>query len=575
MEDWLSESQLAFKGEEITDHLGIPPCNEWNRYSTNHNLQFRKIYNGFLGQRKAQVGSYAWPPTPKNIERFALARTRRLSMSSLASASPISVPSASPLLSASQSSQSPSGQSSPTNASQDSAVEISDAVSKIFRKDKGFKGRFDKWKSQSLTTSFNRQDTDLVITQRLCVFFHVEITGYLWSQASRVAAYELQDENLAIQHQYLVSDYAAIFSGHQYPRYIGDVSTCQQLVQDAERQSLEQRRGHLRRILASLKAENIAGNALLERLQPYLPGFDESVLADVHNSSLFPMQSRTSGFQNALLIPPDTVQLQRRSTATRPGLRRSDLAISPPGLHQQAAPNFEYYQHAATCGGGGGSLSWDDQRVLVADAPSSRSYSPSHSSRSVSPDIPPPPSLTIPSSSPASTSPSSRSTSPDPTHLEVYSTSLNHTSTFSGTFSITLTLDPLSSGHAKADVIEGSEDSPDSDVAGDDPHARTAYPLGLTDIPAAGSSPDSDTVSVHSRASSNASSAPRSASPSVSSSPSDAGDARARDIEDYLIWGDNLEAQSDSSNASSAPLDHQADYIDWLSAGCPDSDIYD
>jgi hypothetical protein len=245
MEDWLSESQLAFKGEEITDHLGIPPCNEWNRYSTNHNLQFRKIYNGFLGQRKAQVGSYAWPPTPKNIERFALARTRRLSMSSLASASPISVPSASPLLSASQSSQSPSGQSSPTNASQDSAVEISDAVSKIFRKDKGFKGRFDKWKSQSLTTSFNRQDTDLVITQRLCVFFHVEITGYLWSQASRVAAYELQDENLAIQHQYLVSDYAAIFSGHQYPRYIGDVSTCQQLVQDAEQDNPWNRGGDI------------------------------------------------------------------------------------------------------------------------------------------------------------------------------------------------------------------------------------------------------------------------------------------------------------------------------------------
>jgi hypothetical protein len=26
-----SESQLAFKGEEITDHLGIPPCNDWHQ----------------------------------------------------------------------------------------------------------------------------------------------------------------------------------------------------------------------------------------------------------------------------------------------------------------------------------------------------------------------------------------------------------------------------------------------------------------------------------------------------------------------------------------------------------------
>ena len=207
-----------------------------------------------FGNYESQLNDDWLSTESEYIKRKTLARTRRLSMSSLASASPISVPSASPLLSASQSSQSPSGQSSPTNASQDSAVEISDAVSKIFRKDKGFKGRFDKWKSQSLTTSFNRQDTDLVITQRLCVFFHVEITGYLWSQASRVAAYELQDENLAIQHQYLVSDYAAIFSGHQYPRYIGDVSTCQQLVQDAERQSLVQRRMHLSRIIAGLKS---------------------------------------------------------------------------------------------------------------------------------------------------------------------------------------------------------------------------------------------------------------------------------------------------------------------------------
>ena len=38
------------------------------------------------------------------------------------------------------------------------------------------------------------------------------------------------------------------------------------IVQDAERQSLEQRRGRLRRILASLKTDNMAGNALLERL---------------------------------------------------------------------------------------------------------------------------------------------------------------------------------------------------------------------------------------------------------------------------------------------------------------------
>ena len=155
--------------------------------------------------------------------------------------------------------------------SSDSASDLHADMAKLFRKQPGYSKRFEAWRA---SLHLLGPQTDLALTQRLCVFFHVEITGYLWNQASRVEAYETQDENLAIQHQYLVSDYAAIFSGHQYPRYIVDVSTCQQLVQDAERQSLEQRRGHLRRILASLKAENIAGNALLERLQPYLPGFD-------------------------------------------------------------------------------------------------------------------------------------------------------------------------------------------------------------------------------------------------------------------------------------------------------------
>jgi hypothetical protein len=75
-----SESQLAFKGEEITDHLGIPPCNDWHRYSTNHSLQFNKIYNGFLRRRNEQVGSFAWPASPENIRRFSIAMARRTMM---------------------------------------------------------------------------------------------------------------------------------------------------------------------------------------------------------------------------------------------------------------------------------------------------------------------------------------------------------------------------------------------------------------------------------------------------------------------------------------------------------------
>ena len=63
----------------------------------------------------------------------------RLSISSLASASPVSVPSAS------QSSQSPSVQSSPTVSSLESATEIAADVSRLLRKDKGFATRLQDW----------------------------------------------------------------------------------------------------------------------------------------------------------------------------------------------------------------------------------------------------------------------------------------------------------------------------------------------------------------------------------------------------------------------------------------------
>jgi len=124
---------------------------------------------------------------------------------------------------------------------------------------------------------------------------------------------------------------------------------------------------------------------------------------------------------------------------------------------------------------------------------------------------------------------------------------------------------PLLSHEFGSDCRPPDEPSDTDDRANDDPHARTAYQLCLTDIPDEDSDASKDPL-------------PYTGSPSVSSSSSDAGDTRASDIEDYLIYGDlSADAeQSDSSNASSAPLDHSAeDYIDWLSAGCPDTDVFD
>ena len=316
------------------------------------------------------------------------------------------------------------------------------------RKDKGFSGRFTRWQQQSLDTSFRRQDTDIVITQRLCVFFHIEVTAHLANQALRTEAYQIQDEDLESQHHHLAGDYAEIFSGHQYPSYIGDISTCLHLVQEAARQSLSERRRHIARILKTLQAENTAGNALLLRLQPYLP---------------------------------DPVPLQRRFTATRPGLRRSDLdtSLSSKPLRRTIYPLIPGFQNPGpwTFAAGGGGASYQE------------AFPPS-------PDILPPPPLTIPISPPSPkptyldvypSSPVNTPPSPDPTHLEAYPTSpSNYTSTLidtfitnpltlSGTFSITLTLDPL--------PLPQSPDRYEDDYGSDDPHARTDYEYGLTDLP--------------------------------------------------------------------------------------------
>ena len=305
---------------DMSRWLRIPPEEDWDRYSVDQRLEFtwktnalgRRMIDIGLGRIPSQYGSPSLPPVSS------------VAPDSQSSHSPSeSIPFSkftSPLLSL------PSGHSSPSISSQESATEIATDVSRLLRKDKGFATRFQEWQAQSSNASFGQQDPDMILTQRLCVFYYIELTSFLSNQSCRAEAYQLQEENLRTQNTHLAEDYSVWFPT-KYPTYIGDTEKLLRALQENERQSLMERRRHLTRIIAKLETERLAGTALLTRLQPYLPGFDESVLADVHNSSLFPMQSRTSGFQNALLIPPDTVQLQRRSTATRPGLRRCFLGF--------------------------------------------------------------------------------------------------------------------------------------------------------------------------------------------------------------------------------------------------------
>ena len=84
MEDWLSASQLALKGDELDRWLGIPSrtgTGEWRRYPTEQALEFRRILKDHCRRVNEQTGSRAWPATPENIERFAIAMARRQAQS--------------------------------------------------------------------------------------------------------------------------------------------------------------------------------------------------------------------------------------------------------------------------------------------------------------------------------------------------------------------------------------------------------------------------------------------------------------------------------------------------------------
>jgi hypothetical protein len=120
---------------------------------------------------------------------------------------------------------------------------------------------------------------------------------------------------------------------------------------------------------------------------------------------------------------------------------------------------------------------------------------------------------------------------------------------------------PLLSHEFGSDCRPPDEPSDTDDRANDDPHARTAYQLCLTDIPDEDSDASKDPL-------------PYTGSPSVSSSSSDAKDREASQYGDLSADSDTASVHSHASSAAySAPLDHShEEYIDWLCAGCPDSD---
>ena len=97
----------------------------------------------------------------------------------------------------------------------------------------------------------------MILTQRLCVFYYIELTSFLSNQSCRAEAYQLQEENLRTQNTHLAEDYSVWFPT-KYPTYIGDTEKLLRALQENERQSLMERRRHLTRIIAKLETERLA-----------------------------------------------------------------------------------------------------------------------------------------------------------------------------------------------------------------------------------------------------------------------------------------------------------------------------
>ena len=192
MEDWLSASQLALKGDELDRWLGIPIEEEWRRYPTEQALEFRRIVKDHCRRVNEQTGSRAWPATPENIERFAIAMARRQAQAKADSdipsdASSYSIPT----------SNSISSPASLSTSSTDSASDLHADMAKLFRKQPGYFKRFGQWKTN--THLFTGDATDLVITHRLCTFFAIELMAYRHAQSIKLRNYKEQLNGLLSQ----------------------------------------------------------------------------------------------------------------------------------------------------------------------------------------------------------------------------------------------------------------------------------------------------------------------------------------------------------------------------------------
>jgi hypothetical protein len=440
---------------------------------------------------------------------------------------------------------------------------------------KGYRDRLAEWinltnEAYPLETfsQANPKSLPNIYSLRIISFMYIEVMHVIEVTESKQADYVNQLHRLS--HAPISDTYRRV-ADIQMAITMDLVDMAEILVQQ-QQETTQERRQHLQRIVKGGKAQLAKLHALTVRLQRHLPQYGNQILYPV---DVFTKAS-TSGFrQEAPLISPVPVQSKKRSTmSTPPGLTRNDLTVS-------SVVSFG--------GGGGGSLSWDEQqRVPEADAsspvhvPPSRSYSSYRSvspvpvppsSRSTSPDIPPPPSLTVPSSSP---SPEAypTSTSQDHTSTLIVTNPL----TLSGTFSLTLTPNNFTNVTLSQPLSQHNSGSPpDEDpyaypFMGGDPDGalrlgfhsgddgRTDYQLGLTDTPDSDSEDQDDCTNYS------------------------ADDSDPLRYSDYQLGltdiPDYISTESEEHNSGSPPVSPRSpspepqygsweEHSQWLADGCP------
>ena len=115
-----------------------------------------------------------------------------------------------------------------STSSTESARDLHMDISKVLKKQQPkFQARFQAWTEASHNSPENL-NPDIILTQRLCVFYNVELTAFLSNQEYRLHSYRSQNKDISYQLTRLELTRLCQHDQKldtQYPAHLGDVQS--------------------------------------------------------------------------------------------------------------------------------------------------------------------------------------------------------------------------------------------------------------------------------------------------------------------------------------------------------------